>query len=297
MNSNPLRAASLSLCLALLGPAANSTPLDFCRNFGPSPGPGIPYQCVAALAFTEDPMGTQLVIAPDRASILAPVTASRTATGGGKYGAVSDASATASPGLLRARSYGNGLAPPVGGYAFASGAAVADASFVDYGIITGLPGALAGDPVNLRLRFDMAGSFAGDGESILRIYVYRNFGVPLVNTHLFTDLLQPSDVGEFDFGFAVGDSIQMFVHLNTQATGLYGRPSRADVSNTAHAYLDVLSGNARFVSSSGHLYGLHDINPLPVPEPASAALLLLGGFVVVGSVRRRAAGPLSRPIS
>lgn len=287
MNSRPLRCAALSLCLALLGATAQAVPLDFCRTFGPSPGPGIPYQCVAALAFTGDPADQRIVFAPDRTS-LGAVTAARIATGGGPYGAFASATASASPGLLRARSHGIALAPPVDGRYLAAGTGMADASFVDYGSIIGGPGAKAGDPVNVHLRFDMAGAFFGDGESFLRIQVYQNFSVSVLNTHLFTNPLQPGEVVESDFGFAVGDSIQMFVHLETQATGLSGRESLADVGNTAHAYLDVLSGNAHFESTSGHLYGLHDLNPPPVPEPSSLALLASGLGLLLGWTHRRA---------
>lgn len=63
--------------------------------------------------------------------------------------------------------------------------------------------------------------------------------------------------------------------------------SVADVSNTSHLYVDVLSGNADFVGADGHLYATAAV--AAVPEPAEYALLLFGLLVTGAVVRGRSA--------
>jgi hypothetical protein len=117
--------------------------------------------------------------------------------------------------------------------------------------------------------------------------VYRN-GVPVHQRNLFVSTVQQAFFEQSDLpGFGVGDSIGLWMRLTASAGATNEPPvvasASADLGGSGRLYLDVLSGNASFQSTSGHDYSL-------APEPTGPATLAVVWGVLAGALRRPRGG-------
>lgn len=295
-----LRQQVLAVCFpfALLSADAYAAH-SFCQNFGLG-GIGAPlgsFQCADTEVGAGN--GAPLVLSPDQAAA-ATVSAAQSAAGSGVFASFSSASSTASPGLLRAIASADSTAPPPDdGVSFAQAIARADATFVDAGSLVAVGGSLPGAPVTLRVTINVSGSFLNLGEGVSEVQVIRNDVALLVNRTVTVLGQRPTDFQQIDLpGFQVGDKVtlRMALHAEAGATNqgdkLVNRSQKADLGNTGHLYLDVLSGNATFESASGHLYGSDVGN---VPEPSTYALFGSGLGMLLWLRRRRQRARQSGP--
>ena len=221
----------------------------------------------------------------DTAGQTFPVQASRSGSAGGDFASSAAASCSAEPGVVRAiasaGAFGNGEASSSGD---------ADASFLDRGPLTPIGGAAPGAAVTFHVTVDVAGAFIGEGgggDAALKIY--RNGAIAHERT-ITTNVLQPQLSDAFDLpGFVAGDDVALYLRLRAFAGAVDDPDSlsaaTADLGDSAHVYVDITSGNARFDAASGHDYRL-------APEPAGSGLLAVGGAVLAaahGWRRRRLA--------
>jgi hypothetical protein len=258
----------------------------FCNNYIAG-NPLQHYQCVQ----TEVGPGTTTVISPDQAGG-APLYAASVSVGSGPFAATSSASAYAEPGLLRGFTSAAMLAGSIDN---AQSNAKADAWFADGGSVVGSGGAAIGAPVLLRFTVDLSGSFSGGGlfTSLSEATVDFVLGQPggtSFHTGAQADKFNPSRLVTYDVRAAVGDSFEMIVKLHVTAGAINNAnpanaQSVADVSHTSHLYVDVLSGDAKFIGSGGHAYASLGTTP-PVPEPSATALMLLGLTCIAVLMRR-----------
>jgi hypothetical protein len=272
----------------------------FCQSYGPG---GVNFgtaiaagtlQCAGAGAGTGN--GAPLVTALDQAGP-GTVQAAQSSAGGGVFAAFAAANATAAPGLLRAFASADSFAtPPADGTTFAQAIGRADSSFYDFGQLAAIAGAASGDPVTVRLTVDVTGTFLNLAEGTDQVWVARNNSTLVLNRTITVLGLRPVDFAQIDLpGFHVGDNIGLYMRLTAEAgatnEGIQpsSRSQIADLGNTGHLYLDVLSANAKFVSTSGHDYGFDIALPpvTPVPEPASFALMAAGLAAMWGLRRTR----------
>ena len=278
------KALVLILPLILGGVTAHASDF-FCNNYVAG-APLQHFQCVQ----TSVGPGTPLVLSLDQAGS-GPRFASSVSSGSGPFASASSANASASPGLLR----GFASAEMLGGsIENAQAVAVSDAWFADGGTVTGAPGVVVGTPVSLRFTIDVGGAFAGgapfhpESEANVDLVVSGPNGA-FINTGSTINKLKPTGFVTSDMNAFVGDSFEMIMKLHVfagaiNATKPGDASSVADVSNTSHLYVDVLSANANFVGSGGHLYA----SVAAVPEPSVYAMLLSGLFVAGVLARRRA---------
>ena len=293
MNTRPaLRAALLSACWALPCVLAQAA-LPFCNNHPPQAGgAGGSVQCAATGVYVSDNNAAPGLVSPDQSGP-GQVVAHKAAVGDSPvFGAsLAVAQAVASPGVLRSLSTAQSIVVmDMGGGAFAETVATS----LDYGRIMGLPGAQVGDLVSLHFSFAAEGVFAYNGSASLNFSLYRDWAIPVQSVGLSLNRVNSSGLVEFDINWLrVGDHLGFQSSLTTSALvsavfpgdeDLGNRYAAADVMNTARLHVDVLSGNATIVSSSGYLYGINDINP-PVPELPTWALL--GAGLVLLRWRRR----------
>jgi hypothetical protein len=271
--ANALLAATA--LLAALPPTASADSY-YCTIHGVEGG--APFRLCAGTDTAGEAGWTPMVLEPDAAAA-APVSASSSGSNGGAFAASATASASAEPGLLRleasASAFGTGIARASAG---------AQASMYEEGTFAPLGGAAPGTPIQARLTIDVAGAFSGtpagaDGE----VTVYR--GLTLVTQrNLFLSFVDGDVFEEIDLpGLAVGDSISLLMRVRAFATGqdVGVTASSADLGNSAHLYLDVLSGNAAFDAASEHDYS-------SVPEPGGPLLVLAGAGALIGTRRRSA---------
>jgi len=291
MMNTKLHLFASALALALFAGDSQAS-LVFCNNYvASSPPPH--YQCVQ----TNVGPGAPLVVSPDQAGSGLRVGESFS-TGSGPFASASSAFASASPGLLR----GFASAQMLGGsIPTASAVANSDAWFAAGGVVTGASGVATGTPVLLRFLIDVAGSFSGGGlftalsEGTVDLVANGPGGLPFIHTHGHIDKYNPVGHVFVDTAASVGDTFEMIMklHVSANATnegGPANAMSVADVSNTSHLFVDVLSGNASFVGTDGHLYASQAVVPEPstVPEPPVYSLLLLGLVLTAAFGRRRA---------
>jgi Bacterial Ig-like domain (group 3) len=241
----------LLLPLAFLGASAQAADF-FCNNVLASPHPQH-FQCVQT---TVGP-GAPSVSSPDQSGTI-PISASSVSAGSGFEASASVANASAAPGLVR----GFASAEVFGGSSQgAQAVAHADAWFFDGGTVVGAAGVPIGTPVKLRFTLDVIGAFAGGTvvHALSEATVDLSVGF-LINTHEQIDKFRPFKVVTYDVDARVGDSLEMSMKLHVSA-GAINAPAQpgnansvADVSNTGHLYVDVLSANASFIGASGHPY-------------------------------------------
>jgi hypothetical protein len=272
----------LGLPLAMWGAGAQATDF-FCNNFIAGDHPQH-YQCVQT---TVGP-GTPLIISPDQAGGGIPLVASSVSAGSGSFASTSSANASASPGLLR----GYASAEMLGGSSdTASAAARSDAWFSDGGTVVGGPGSAIGDPVSLRFSISIVGGFSGGAKStsLSEARADLSVGGPrAISFQTGSRIDKFNNVGlvTTDVNALVGDSFEMIMKLHVAANAVNplaaNQKAVADVSNTGHLYVDVLSGNAAFIGSTGHAYA----TPAPVPEPSTYAMLL-SGLLLTGALAGR----------
>ena len=259
--------------------------------------------------------GAPTVITPDSIGSL-PVAASQVSATGGIFAASASASSSASAGLLRARVKADSLNPviPSDGTSFARASGRANAVLWDSGPLTGVAGGAIGDPVAARLTVNVAGIFSPVvfigpsvftlSEGLFTVTVYHNSDFSATpNAGGLINAINPSTEQIVDLlGFHIGDTLSMYMSLSASANASNERSpnflsSFADISNTAHLYLDILSGNATFASASGHDYRLAAVPPPPPPpdggvsEPSSVALVGLSIGIMGWLARKRRATP------
>jgi hypothetical protein len=226
-----------------------------------------------------------MVLSPDQAGS-GIVSAASFSAGSGFYASAASASASASPGLLRGKASSEmlgGSGP--GAYAVAR----SDAWFADGGTVMGAGGVAAGTPVSLRFTIDVSGVFIGGGVftalSEARVdLVVRGTGGAFIHTSSTINKFNPTGFVFRDIESSVGDSFDMLMKLHVSANavndgGASNAMSVADVSNTGHLFVDVLSGDAAFIGAGGHLYA----TSAPVPEPSIYAMML-AGLVLTGAL-------------
>jgi hypothetical protein len=283
-------AAALAI---LLASSSAEAALFFCsQTYGPgTPGFNDAYALGAWFCASTETRGEggfdSSVAAGDTAGQTFPVQASRSGSAGGDFASSATASCSAEPGVVRAAAaagaFGNGKASSNGD---------AEASFLDRGSLTPIGGAAPGVPVTFHLTVDVGGAFSGQGgggDAALK--VYRN-GVIAHERTITTNLLQSQFSDAFDLpGFVAGDDVALYLQLRAFAGAVDSPESlsaaTADLGDSAHLYLDITSGNARFDAASGHDYRL-------APEPAAPALLAVGGAALAAARRwRRRSGPPS----
>lgn len=284
MNFNPKLSMLLGM-FAALSPNAHAVDY-FCNNFVAADHPAH-FQCVQTTVGT----GPPLVISFDQAGS-GTLFASSTSAGSGPYASTASASATASPGLLRGFASAEMLGGSIDG---AYAPARSDAWFSDGGTIVGKAGVANGTAVKLRVTAAAAGGFAGGSffhpasEATLDL-VAGVLGRPTYYTNFAINKFQNSMVVVKELDALVGESFEMIMKLHVSANAVNDAfpgdaMSVADVGNTSHLYIDVLSENADFVSDSGHFYSSASL--LPVPEPSTYALLLAGLCLTAAVARKR----------
>ncbi len=258
---------------------------SFCNNYvAGSPLPQ--FQCVQT---TVGP-GAPMIVSPDQAGA-GPRFASSVSAGSGLFASASSANASASPGLLRGKAFAEMLGGSIEG---AQAVARSDAWFSDVGTVLGVTGVPVGTPVTLRFTIDLAGSFAGGGiftalsEAAVDL-VARGSNGAFLHTGGVINKFNPLGFVTSDVDALVGDSFQILMKLHVSAGAINNSNpantmSVADVTNTSYLFVDVLSANADFIGSGGHLYA----TTAPVPEPAEYAMLLVG-LVLTGALARRRA--------
>ena len=281
-------AAAIAL---LLASSSAEAALFFCsQTYGPgTPGFNDAYALGAWFCASTETRGEggfdSSVAVGDTAGQTFPVQASRSGSAGGDFASSAAASCSAEPGVVRAiasaGAFGNGEASSSGD---------ADASFLDRGPLTPIGGAAPGAAVTFHVTVDVAGAFIGEGgggDAALKIY--RNGAIAHERT-ITTNVLQPQLSDAFDLpGFVAGDDVALYLRLRAFAGAVDDPDSlsaaTADLGDSAHVYVDITSGNARFDAASGHDYRL-------APEPAGSGLLAVGGAVLAaahGWRRRRLA--------
>jgi hypothetical protein len=246
--------AALVLPLALLGGAAQADE-SFCNNY--VAGMPLPhFQCVQT---TVGP-GAPTVLLPDQAGS-GPLSAASSSAGSGVFASSASASASASPGLLR----GKASAEMFGGSGLGTSAgARSGAWFFDGGRVVGSSGVPAGTPVSLRFTIEVAGIFIG-GSTFTALsegwvdLVVRGTGGAFIHTNSTINRFNPTGFVFRDIESSVGDSFDMLMKLHVSANAVNdgnaaNAMSVADVSQTSHLYVDVITGNASFVGSGGHIY-------------------------------------------
>ena len=175
-----LRFLLLPLTLAITAAGAHAA---LCDTFGPSQGPRVSYQCADSRADTDGSIGSRTVIHPDQIGFGLAVAESLAASGGITAG-FATAWASATPGVLRGLTFGEGLGPPIDGVFVSSGQGEANASFVEYGYLKGAPGVPVGTPVKVHMVFNIEGSFNNFNEAVARFYVLRNGPSLVVNSSM-----------------------------------------------------------------------------------------------------------------
>lgn len=276
----------LAVPLAALGTVAQASD-SFCNNYVAG-APAEHFQCVQTTVGT----GAVSLISPDQAGS-GPLSAASVSTGSGVFASVSSASAYASPGLLR----GFASAEMLGGsIPEAYAVARSDAWFAAGGTVSGAAGIANGTPVMLRFIIDVAGSFAGGAvftalsEATVELFAVRA-GVLALHTGAVINRFQPTGFVTTDVATLVGDSFEMLMKLHVSASAINdahpgNSMSVADVSNTSHLYVDVLSSDAEFIGSDGHRYATSTV-AAPAPEPSALAFMMAGMACIAMLVRRR----------
>jgi hypothetical protein len=199
------------------------------------------------------------------------------------------ASSAASPGAVHAFADAHSFRPDPGGPA-ADISSAGQTAFWDAGKVRSLTLPI-GAAVSVEVVIDAAGSFAG-GASALILYNLRDYasGVVIDGPGDTLGETRPPLHRVNDFTAHVGDIISFDLYLEATARAARNefplKPDQtADVSNTGHLYLDVLTPGAGFDSLSDHNYSLNAL-AVPVPEPTS--LVLLGfGMAALGIARRK----------
>jgi hypothetical protein len=258
----------ISFCGPIVPGGGGASPPETCGETavgGSAPG--------SALNFTFE--GTQ--ISPDFRSS----TSGASAIEGG-IGAVTGAAfAFADFGLLRVRA--RAVSPfPRGVYdpnPLVSARSIA--SVIDVGTITG-PGS-AGAPVLARGSLTVDSVLFGDGEGSVQLTIGSNLQGSLVNYQatLFGPVTSVSPT--FDLSaLSVGEELVISLTLRARAGAgatLFGalNESLADLSNSAHFNLDILTPGAAFNAASQH-----DYRSAVVPLPPAGWLLLTGLVAVFG---------------
>jgi hypothetical protein len=282
------QALLLSLPLYLAGAAAQASDF-FCNNYVAG-APLAHFQCVQTVVGP----GAPLLIAPDQAGA-GPLTAASVSAGSGPFASTASASASAEPGLLRGFTSAEMLG---GSIPDAQAVARADAWSADSGTVVGALGVAVGTPVMLRFTVDVGGSFGGGGvftalSEATVDFVARGPNGAFIHTGTQADKFNPIRFATIDISALVGDTFEMLTKLHVAAGAINNgvaanAMSVADVTNTSHLYIDVLSANADVIGASGHFYASDAVALSPVPEPSQTALLF-GGLAMLGAfVRRRA---------
>jgi hypothetical protein len=132
------------------------------------------------------------------------------------------------------------------------------------------------------------------GEGTVDLVANGPGGLPFIHTNAQIDKYNPVRHVFIDTAASVGDTFEMIMKLHVYANATNeGGPANAmavaDVSNTSHLFVDVLSGNASFVGTDGHLYASQAAVPEPstVPEPSVYSMLRLGLILIAAFGRRR----------
>ena len=281
MNSKQVTRLSVFL-LAFLAGNAQATDF-FCDNYVAS-NPPAHFQCVQ----TAVGPGTPKISSPDEAGAGARFASSSSADSG-VFAATSSASAWASPGLLRGFASAQMLGGSIEG---AQAIARSAAWFADGGTVVGAVGVPIGTPVTLRFTISVNGGFAGGGlfnpeSEATGELVARGPRASFIDLISHVDKFTPFRIVTADVNAFVGETFEMLVKLDVQAGAINNidvgnAMSVADVSNSGHVFVDVLSANASFIGSSGYLYA----TLAPVPEPSEYAMLL-SGFVFIAALTRR----------
>lgn len=281
----------LSGFFACLAGSAQATDF-FCNNYVAS-NPSAHFQCVETLVGP----GAPKVLAPDQAGA-GPLFASSSSADSGVFAATSSASAKANPGLLR----GFASAQMLGGSTEGAQAiGRSDAWFQDGGTVVGAVGVPIGTPVIVRFTLNVDGIFGGGGmftalsEATIDLKA-RGADLSLISLGAKINKFDPIRSVTSDVNAFVGETFEMIVKLQVQAGAvnnidLANVMSFADVSNSGHLFVDVLSGDASFVGSSGYVYS----TLAPVPEPSESAMLLAGLLIVAVARRRHVLTKRTRP--
>jgi hypothetical protein len=261
-----------TFCLSSLG--GNSAPHTCVETAVGGTGPSDP------LGFNGSPVLPDAFNAPGATS----------ATAGGSGSLAGTARATADFGLLRASAFATNTYP-IGTAPQPNVVSRALASFSDRGPITSVS-LVAGALVHAKATLDVDGIFSGAGSARVELFIGGPLSGPLViSTFQLLDGFEDRFL-EFEFNTQVGEELTVAMFINAQANAGSSNftqliASGADLSNTAHLYLDF--DNATFAALSGHDYRLDAV--VDVAEPASLASLALGLLVAAGLRHRRRTAP------
>jgi hypothetical protein len=148
---------------------------------------------------------------------------------------------------------------------------------------------------NFQSSLEGAFSGAGSGEAVLRVQDLGNFAVAVDDlTTLVNETFSSNTrtaLVTLTAGHEYSLSWSMKALADTMVDFFTNRPNAtADLSNTGHLYIDVVTPGGKLTFASGHNYSSSPVAATPLPPSFVLMLSALGGFGLLAARRRRTLG-------